>query len=196
MNAAAFALQCAWQCVQFWTPLSVTVLLLWLIYRPDRFHPYIDDAVLAALDLTHGNATARNLRYDLSLGLGFRNSHSRLSILYLDVGATAFYNDTKLGTAVNSLPNFRQPPKNTTVWHPAFQGTLDGFSGKAAAELERERASRVVHVRVRVDLTLMYKVWFVENVVFYVYDCWLWFSLPHKDAPALFHGDGIRCWRV
>lgn len=117
MEAAQFVLQYVLQCVQFWTPLSVTFLVLWLLYRPDRFHPYVDDAALAAFDLTNAddNASSSLLQYDLSVGLSFRNSHSRLSIRYLDVGATAFYNGTKLGSAVNSLPSFRQPPKNTTV---------------------------------------------------------------------------------
>lgn len=71
------------------------------------------------------------------------------------------------------------------------------FSGEVVAELQRERAAGVVHIRVVVDLTLMHKVWFVENIVFYKYDCWMWFPLPRKDAPALFHGDAsTHCWRV
>ncbi|CAN6237230.1 unnamed protein product [Urochloa humidicola] len=196
VSAVTCAGTCALECVQFWTPLSLTFLLLWLLYRPDRFHPYVDDAVLAALDLAHDHDNASSIvHYDLSVGLNFRNPHSRLSIKYLDVGATAFYNRTKLGSAVNSLPSFRQPPKNTTVWHPAFRGVAV-LSGEVAAQLGRERAAGVVPVRVTVYLTLMYKVWPVKDVVFYKYDCWLWFSPPRKDAPALFHGDGKHCWRV
>lgn len=109
--------KCAWQCVEFWTPLTVIFLLLWLLYRPDQFHPRVDSAVLAALDLEPPppNATAQ-LRYDLAVDLSFRNSHGRLTIRYLDVGATAFYNTTKLGPADDALPApFHQGPKNTTV---------------------------------------------------------------------------------
>lgn len=79
-----------------------------------------------------------------------------------------------------------------------FQGEVAVSPGEiVAAELQRERTAGVMHIRVAVDLTLMYKVWFVENIVFYKYDCWMWFLPPSKDAPSLFHGDGgTQCWRV
>lgn len=82
------------------------------------------------------------------------------------------------------------------VWRPAFQGVVTAFSGEVAAQLGRELAAGVVHVRVGVYLTLMYKVWPLKDVVFYKYDCWLWFSPQRKDAPAIFHGNGTQCWRV
>lgn len=63
------------------------------------------------------NATGKaSLRYGLAVDLSFRNSHRRLPVRYLDVGATVFYNDTRLGPADDSLPApFYQGPKNTTV---------------------------------------------------------------------------------
>ncbi|CAL4896082.1 unnamed protein product [Urochloa decumbens] len=183
-------LECAWQCVQFWTPLTVIVILLWLIYRPDRFRPRVDSAVLAALQL---DQPAQQLRYDLAVDLSFRNSHRRLTIRYLDVGATAFYNGTKLGPADDALPApFRQGPKNTTVLHPAFRGAVAVDSG-VAAELEGELAAGTVHLRVSVALTLMYKVWLAKDVFFYKYDCWLWFPPPANDTPAVFNA-GTQCW--
>ncbi|KAL6619662.1 hypothetical protein ACP70R_034801 [Stipagrostis hirtigluma subsp. patula] len=188
---------CAWQCVQFWTPLTVTVVLLWLIYRPDRFRPRVDSAVLAALDLDAAPATGtgqqRLLRYDLAVDMSFRNSHGRLSIRYLDVGATAFYNGTRLGPADDALPApFRQGPKNTTVLRPAFRGAVAVDAG-VAAELERERVAGTVHVRVSVALTLMYKVWLAKEIFFYKYDCWLWFPPPANRTPAVFDA-GTHCW--
>ncbi|KAL6864675.1 hypothetical protein ACP4OV_015826 [Aristida adscensionis] len=189
--------QCAWQCVEFWTPLTVTVVLLWLIYRPDHFRPRVDSAVLAALDVVPaGNASAatdRLLRYDLAVDMSFRNSQRRLTIRYLDVGATAFYNGTKLGPADDALPApFRQGPKNTTVLRPSFRGAV-AVEGGVAAELERERAAGTVHVRVSVALTLMYKVWLAKEVFFYKYDCWLWFTPPANATPAVFSA-GTQCW--
>uniref|UniRef100_K3Y265 Late embryogenesis abundant protein LEA-2 subgroup domain-containing protein n=1 Tax=Setaria italica TaxID=4555 RepID=K3Y265_SETIT len=77
--------QCAWGCLELWTPLSVTFIMYWLIYRPDHFHPRIDSAVLATLDLT--NAT---IRYDLAVDLSFRNTR-RVAIRYLDVAASIFH---------------------------------------------------------------------------------------------------------
>ena len=49
-----------------------------------------------------------------------------------------------------------------------------------------------MHVRVRVDLTLMYKV-IVKKVFFYSYECYLPFTPP---PYAVFHGDGAPCFRV
>lgn len=179
--------ECAWQCVQFWTPLTVTIVLLWLIYRPDRFRPRVDSAVLSEMSLAGGQ-----LRYDLAADLSFRNSHGRLTIRYLDVGATAFYNGTRLPTD-DALPApFHQGPKNTTVLHPSFRGAVAVDSG-VAAELERELAAGTVHVRVSVALTLMYKVSLVKEVFFYKYDCWLWFPPPTKAKPAVFNA-GTQCW--
>lgn len=106
-----------WQCVQFWTPLGTTVIILWLLYRPDLFYPTVDSAVLTALDLTKNRQQQPSLRYDLAVDLSFRNSNRFLSIWYLDISATAFYNGTtKLGPAFDALPTpFCQGPKNTTV---------------------------------------------------------------------------------
>ncbi|XP_048546181.1 uncharacterized protein LOC125525214 [Triticum urartu] len=181
----------AWQCVQCWTPLSLTVLLLWLLYRPDRFHPTVDSASLASLDL-NGNS----LRYNLTVDLSCRNSN-RLSISYLDVGASASYNGTSLGLAGNSLPgSFRQGPKNTTVLHAVFQGMVMVADVQVqeglAKELERERGSGAMHVRVRVDLTIMYKV-IVKEIFFNSYECYLPFTpLPN----AVFLSNSAPCFRV
>ncbi|CAL5097363.1 unnamed protein product [Urochloa decumbens] len=187
--------KCAWRCVEFWTPLTAIVVLLWLVYRPDHFHPRVDSAVLAALRVeAPANATVQpaRLRYDLSVDLSFRNSHRRHTIRYLDVGAAAFYNGTKLGPADDALPApFRQGPKNTTVLHPAFRGAVP-VDADVAAELGRELAAGTVHVRVTVELTLMYKEWLAEEVVFYKYDCWLWFPPPANDTPAVFNA-GTQC---
>ncbi|KAF7046885.1 hypothetical protein CFC21_055880 [Triticum aestivum] len=181
-----------WQCVQCWTPLSLTVLLLWLLYRPDRFHPTVDSASLASLDL-NGNS----LRYNLAVDLSFRNSNRLLSISYLDVGASASYNGTSLGLAGNSLPgSFRQGANNTTVLHAVFQGMVMVADVQVqeglAKELERERGSGAVRVRVHVDLTIMYKV-IVKEIFFYSYECYLPFTpLPN----AVFLSDSAPCFRV
>lgn len=111
------------ECVEFWTPLCFTAIILWLLYRPDRFHPSVDSAVLAALHptLPASNASPsssdQSLRYDLAVRLSLHNSHSRLSIRYLDISATAFYNgSTRLGPSSDAFPTpFRQRPKNRTV---------------------------------------------------------------------------------
>ncbi|CAN6347950.1 unnamed protein product [Urochloa humidicola] len=184
-----------WECVQFWTPLCFTVILFWLLYRPDLFYPSVDSAILTA----PANASDQpSLRYDLAVDLSLRNSHKCLSIRYLDISATAFYNgSTKLGPADDAFPTpFRQGPKNTTVFHPMFRGTV-AVSSIVRAELERELAAGTMHLRVRVTLTLKYKLWPVNEIDFYDYDYdyWLWFSLPRDAVPAVFDA-GTRCWAI
>ncbi|CAL4979346.1 unnamed protein product [Urochloa decumbens] len=193
--------QIAWHCTQFWTTLSISTIIVWLIYRPHRFYPTVDPGILYAFNLTApGNATGQlpSLRYNLAVDISLRNSHRGLKLQYLDIGATAFYNGTRLGPANDTLPApFRQGPKNTTirrVLHPTFQGTLAAVDSSMAAELERELAAGTVHVRVSISLTIKYKVWLIKHISFYKYDCWLWFPLPHVNAPAIFHDAGTRCW--
>lgn len=84
------------------------------------------------------------------------------------------------------------------VLHPAFSGTASIDSGAAAEQLEREVAEGTVHVKVTVALSLMYKVWFVKEVYFYKYDCWLWFPAPPANAttPAAVFDAGTQCWAV
>nr|CAB3455568.1 unnamed protein product [Digitaria exilis] len=184
-------------CFQFWTPFGTTVIVLWLFYRPDRFHPFVDSGVLTTLNSTSpANATGHDrpsLQYDLTLNVSLRNSHRRLSMRYLDIGATAFYNGTTmLGPAEDAFPTpFRQGPKNTT---PTFEGTV-AVDPSVAAELEREIAVGTVHLRVRVSLMFMYKVWPMKEVFFFDYDCWLWFPPPRDGVPAVFDA-GTRCWAV
>ncbi|KAF7081809.1 hypothetical protein CFC21_085725 [Triticum aestivum] len=182
-------LQVLWGLTQQLMPIPTTLIIYWLVYRPDRFHPRIDSAILTAFDLT--NAT---LQYDLDVDLSFRNSH-RLAIRYLDVAASVFYNGTRLGPTDDALPSFIQGRKNTTVLHPAFHGVVTVDSG-VAAELQRESTVGTVHLRVTVSLTLMYKVLFIKDVFFYKYDCWLWFLAPRNDTPALFFADADMCWRA
>lgn len=78
--------------------------------------------------------------------------------------------------------------------HPAFRGTV-AVDSMVAAELKRELAAGTVHVNVRVLLTLMHKVWPISEIVFYKYDCWLWFPSPSVAEPAIFDA-GTRCWAI
>jgi hypothetical protein len=204
-----------------WTPLNAVFIIYWLSYRPDRFQPATDSAVLASFDLTNDSAL---IRYDLAVDLSFRNSH-RYAISYLDVAASVFYNDTRLGPTDEAMPSFVQGRKNTTVrahytipdliysfsfflvclkisygvhtqvLHPAFRGVVPVDTG-AAVRLHRESAAGTLYLRVTVSLTLMYKVFFLDDIFFYKYDCWLWFPPPRNNTPALFSGDGTKCRRA
>ncbi|XP_051222251.1 NDR1/HIN1-like protein 10 [Lolium perenne] len=176
---------------RMWTPLNAVFIIYWLSYRPDRFQPATDSAVLASFDLTNDSAL---IRYDLAVDLSFRNSH-RYAISYLDVAASVFYNDTRLGPTDEAMPSFVQGRKNTTVLHPAFRGVVPVDTG-VAVRLNRESAAGTLYLRVTVSLTLMYKVFFLDDIFFYKYDCWLWFPPPRNNTPALFSGDGTKCRRA
>ncbi|OEL16540.1 hypothetical protein BAE44_0022441 [Dichanthelium oligosanthes] len=139
----------------------------------------------------------RKLRYDLAVDLSFRNSHGRLTIRYLDVGAAAFYNGTKLRPADDVLQApFHQGPKNTTVraapgvpWRRGRGLRRGGGAGAGARGGDGAREA----VRISVALTLMYKVWLAKEVFFYKYDCWIWFPPPANATPAVFDA-GAQCW--
>lgn len=194
-TALSAALGQVWECIEFWTPLTSVIIILWLLYRPDHFYPTVDSAVLATLNLTTDEPP--NLQYDLAVNVSFRNSHSRLSIRYLDISATAFCGSgTKLGPADDALPTpFRQGPKNTTVLHPAFRGMV-AVDSMVTAWLKKELEAGMVHVNLRLSLTIKYRVmWPFIEIFFYKYDCWLRFPPPGLAAPAIFDA-GTRCWVV
>ena len=49
-TALSAALGQVWECIEFWTPLTSVIIILWLLYRPDHFYPTVDSAVLATLN--------------------------------------------------------------------------------------------------------------------------------------------------
>ena len=73
------------------------------------------------------------------------------------------------------------------VLRSSLQGKVAVFPD-VAAELGRERAAGLVHLKVRVSLQLRYTVrGFTRLGHFYRYDCPMWFKPPPSDAaPAVF----------
>ena len=81
------------------------------------------------------------------------------------------------------------------VLHPAFRGTT-AVDSMVTAWLKKELEAGMVHVNLRLSLTIKYKVmWPFIEIFFYKYDCWLWFPPPGLAAPAIFDA-GTRCWVV
>ncbi|CAL4990853.1 unnamed protein product [Urochloa decumbens] len=68
--------QVAWHCTQFWTTLSISAIVIWLVYRPYYFHPNVDSAVLNTLNLT---TNSTGLQYDLAVDMSFHNSGTSTS---------------------------------------------------------------------------------------------------------------------
>ncbi|CAN6347949.1 unnamed protein product [Urochloa humidicola] len=156
------------------------------------YHVTVDTASLAALDPSSGppNSTS-TIRYDLFLNLSFRN-HDHISIWYREIAAAVFYNGTMLGVPEKMVaPSGNGRPKDTVVWHIAFQGTVAVYSS-VAAELERERQEGLVHVQIFVSVRLARKLWPFPMFIYGGYDCWL--RLPTPGDEALPIDANTRCW--
>jgi hypothetical protein len=83
------------------------------------------------------------------------------------------------------------------VFLSSFHGTVAVFPS-VAAEVERERAAGLVHLRVRVSLKLQYKIGRIQRILAhsYRYDCWMWFQPPPSNVvPAVFDA-GTQCLAV
>lgn len=82
------------------------------------------------------------------------------------------------------------------VLRSSLQGRVAVFPG-VAAELERERAAGLLHLRVRVSMELRYTVRTIKRLAHsYRYDCSLWFQPPPSVAePAVFDA-GTQCLPV
>ena len=71
------------------------------------------------------------------------------------------------------------------VLRSSLQGKVAVFPD-VAAELGRERAAGLVHLKVRVSLQLRYTVrGFTRLAHFYRYDCPMWFKPPPSDAATI-----------
>lgn len=81
------------------------------------------------------------------------------------------------------------------VLHPAFRDAVAIENPSAVAQQLAQGGD--LHMRVRLSLTLMYKVTFYKDVRFYTYDCWFAFPpLTNASSPAVFIGNGSSyCWR-
>ncbi|CAL4990852.1 unnamed protein product [Urochloa decumbens] len=178
--------QVAWHCTQFWTTLSISAIVIWLVYRPYYFHPNVDSAVLNTLNLT---TNSTGLQYDLAVDMSFHNSGTSTS----GPPPSMVEPSSAPPTTPSRHPSAKDQKTQPYVLHPTFQGTVAAVDSSVAAELERELAAGTVHIRVSASLTIKYKVGLIKQISFYKYDCWLWFRPPQVNAPAIFDA-GTRCW--
>ncbi|XP_042462682.1 NDR1/HIN1-like protein 10 [Zingiber officinale] len=100
----------------------VTLIILWLVFRPHRVR------VAASAALTRSNLTTSP--YDLAAVFSIRNPNRRIGVHYDWLEARAYLGDQLRRAA---LPTFYQGHKNTTVLGPVF------FAGVSAVGDNRDR---------------------------------------------------------
>ncbi|KAM3300567.1 hypothetical protein ACQJBY_041541 [Aegilops geniculata] len=172
----------------------LSLYLLWLIiFRPYKFRPNVDAAILAAFDL---DAARDTLSYDLSLNVTFFNDHRIYSVRFDHLTAGLYYNGTKLGPSDDAtLPSsFTQKPRRHRTVYPVLRGQASNISATVEEEFSREQARGSFTVDVMMRTTLTYKFWPTRAIYYYQYNCWLNFPDPAKanrDTPAV--TGGVRC---
>lgn len=131
--------------------IGLLVLILWLIFRPNKVNFHVTDT-----NLTQFNLTANQLTFNLALNVTVRNPNSRIGVYYDTIEATAVYKDQRLQT--QTLPPFYQGQKTTAVLRPVFVGQqLVLLSGRGLTEFNAEKLAGVYDIEVELDLRIRLK---------------------------------------
>ncbi|CAO2142310.1 unnamed protein product [Urochloa humidicola] len=173
---------CIYSIFDYFIPISVVSIILWLLVRPNNLRPVIDAAVVSQFSLN--NATS-SLDYDIAIDLRFQNSHNYLDVRYFDLIAVASYGGTRLGPSVDVLPVFVQRPRATNIVHAVFQGSATPLAPAAADQFVGEATNGSFSVLVTIASTFMYKVPFQKAIYYYDHECHIRFPAPHGGVtPA------------
>lgn len=162
--------------VDYFIPISLVSVLLWLVLRPSNLRPRVDAAVAVSFSLD--NATS-SLDYDFAVDLRFRNLHRHLDVRYLDLVAVASYGGERLGPSADVLPVFVQRPMASNAVRASFQGSAAPLAPEAAELFAMEAANGSFGVLVKVASTFMYKFPFQKTVYYLDHDCYIRFPAPN-----------------
>lgn len=186
LDSITFFTSFIWPIMEFFLPISVTSMFLWLLLRPNQVLPRVDALLITNFSLTPNNSAL--LDYDVAVDLSFHNSHRFVDARYLDLTAVASYGGTRLGPTVDVLPVFTQRPEATNVVHAVFQGAAAPLAPAAAKVFAEEASNGTFHLLVTVSSTFMYNVLLKKEVYYYRHDCYITFPFPaprHPHATAL-----------
>ncbi|XP_066342105.1 NDR1/HIN1-like protein 26 [Miscanthus floridulus] len=178
--------------IEYFIPISLVSVLLWVLLRPDNLRPRVDAAVVVSFSLD--NATS-SLDYDIAMDLSFHNQHRYLDVRYLDLIAVASYGGTRLGPSVDVLPIFVQRPMASNVVHATFQGSATPLAPAAAELFNRESTNGSFNVLVTVASTFMYKFPFKKTVYYFDHECYIRFPKSNSGVtpPATVLTPGTLC---
>lgn len=158
--------------------IGIALLVIWLVFRPNKIQVYVESATLTQFNLTGNNA----LDYNLALDVSIRNPNKHIGFYYDYVEARAMYDGNRFG--FGTLPTFYQDHKNTTVLHPAFKGTA-GALGAVAGTFGREKGEGNFYVQVKIYADVRLKVKFVKIGTFKPkYDCVVKLPVPSSKSVA------------
>ncbi|CAD6256348.1 unnamed protein product [Miscanthus lutarioriparius] len=187
--------------IDYFIPISLVSVLLWVLLRPDNLRPRVDAAVVVSFSLDNTTSslsldnTTSSLDYDNAMYLTFQNLHRHLDVRYLDLIAVASYSGTRLGPSVDVLPIFVQRPKASNIVHANFQGSATPLAPAAAALFTREATNGSFNVLVTVDSTFMYMFPFQKTVYYFDHECYIRFLAANSGVtpPATVLTPGTLC---
>ncbi|XP_023005762.1 NDR1/HIN1-like protein 10 [Cucurbita maxima] len=167
--------------------IGLAVLILWLIFRPNKVKFHVTDA-----KLTQFNLTDNQLHFNLALNITVRNPNSRIGVYYDTIEAAAVYKDQRLQT--KWLPPFYQGHKTTAVLSPEFSGQqLLLLSGQGLAQFSSEKLAGVYDIDVELNLRIRLKLGAVRIGKFKPkVNCEVKVTLSSdgSSAPSLFQSTG------
>ncbi|CDP10611.1 unnamed protein product [Coffea canephora] len=142
--------------------LGIIILVLWLIFRPNKVKFYANDAELTQFDLSNTNNT---LYYNLAVNMTVRNPNKRIGIYYDRIEANAFYQGQRLKTV--ELDSFYQPHKNTSSLHAVFQGQQLVTPGSdEASNYNDDKSSGLYNIDVELYMRIRLKFGWVKSPKF------------------------------
>ncbi|XP_038905332.1 NDR1/HIN1-like protein 3 [Benincasa hispida] len=131
--------------------VGLAVLILWLIFRPNKVKFQVTDA-----KLTQFNLTDNQLHYNLALNVTVRNPNRRIGVYYDTIEVAAVYKDQRLQT--QWLPPFYQGYKTTAVITSVFSGQqLLLLAGQGLTEFNAETLAGVYEMNVWLNLRIRLK---------------------------------------
>ncbi|PKA58331.1 Putative syntaxin-24 [Apostasia shenzhenica] len=137
--------------------IGLVVLILWLIYRPQKMKISVPAASLRSFNLSAADSGGnRFLSFDLSANISFRNPNKRVGIYYDWIEAQAFYDGERFGWA--GLPGFYQGRKETASAPAEFHGrSAVAIGDRGAEEFQTDNAAGVFPVDLWVFGRVRYK---------------------------------------
>uniref|UniRef100_A0ACD5TML9 Uncharacterized protein n=1 Tax=Avena sativa TaxID=4498 RepID=A0ACD5TML9_AVESA len=145
---------------------GLAVLVFWLVVRPKPIEYTVASAVMRHFNITAppgGGTAALNATFYLTLAAD--NPNRRLSMRYESLELYVHYGSGEEAPqlAVADVPDFRQPSRNETRLEVRAEARSAPVAGRAAQELEHDRAAGEVGVEVRVRARVCFKVGVVRS---------------------------------
>ncbi|XP_058115330.1 NDR1/HIN1-like protein 26 [Magnolia sinica] len=119
--------------------VGIMAFVLWISLRPHRPRFHVSNFSIPTISSENGLQNT-----EISFNVTDRNPNQNVGIFYMDMDASVFYREKKIGMTPLSLP-FYQPPKNTTYIDGVFSGTSLKVGNDSWSEIMVDReAGRIV----------------------------------------------------